>query len=190
MADIDKIVAIDVETSGFNYGNDVTTNYQILSISLIVSDRNFKIIDQLYCEIKPNGTSRWTTDAEKVHGFSREYLEVNGVSEEDAVTEITEFLLRHFDINEYICFLGYNPQGFAIPFFKKLTNKYGITFKITSRMIDAFSIGFVALGLNDSKEMFEMFNDKIIKHNALEDAKMILTVCRKIRKLMGGLVNE
>lgn len=188
--DIEKIVAIDVETSGFSKGDDITLNYQIVSIGLIVADRDFNAIDSFYCEIKWNGTSHWDKYAEKIHGMSKEYLEEHGLTEEDAVYEITAFLLKHYNADEYIYFLGHNPRNFDVPFFTKLTNKYDVHFKIGHRTVDSFSVGFTALGANNSDELFNFFYKKRDEHNALDDASMSLGVCRKIKKLMKSLLDE
>lgn len=187
---IEKIVAIDVETTGFSKGNDITANHQILSIGLVVADRNFKPIDEFYCEIKWNRTSHWSTVAEGVHGLSKEYLENNGCDEEDAVLAIVRFLLKHFDAEETIFFLGHNPRNFDVPFFIKLTNKYDVYFKIAHRTVDSFSVGFTCLGADDSDSLFSYFYPMRDKHNALDDAKMSLGVCRKIRRVMRSIINE
>lgn len=187
---IDKILAIDVETSGFTKGDDVTRNHQIVSIGLIVADENFKAIDKFYCEIKWNGTSHWDPRAEAIHGLSKKHLEHYGLDEEDAVVAITEFILQHYEADEYIYFLGHNPRNFDIPFFIKLTNKYDIHFKIGHRTVDSFSVGYTTLGTMDSNELFSYFYPERDSHNALQDAEMSLGACRKIKKLMGKLLNE
>ena len=187
---IEKIVAIDVETTGFSKGADITANHQILSIGLVVADRNFNPIDEFYCEIKWNQTSHWSEIARSIHGMSKEYLEENGLDEEDAVLEIAQFLLKYFDAEETIFFLGHNPRNFDVPFFNKLTNKYDVYFKIEHRTVDSFSVGFTCLGADDSDTLFSYFYPKRTEHNALEDAKMSLGACRKIRKVMRSMINE
>lgn len=188
--DIERIIALDVETSGFSKGEDITLNYQIVSIGLIIADKDFKEIDKFYCEIKWNGISQWDKYAEKIHGLSKEYLDEHGMNEEDAVMAITEFLLKHFQSDEYLFFLGHNPRNFDIPFFTKLTNKYDVHFKIAHRTIDSFSVGFTALGAQNSDELFEYFYDTRKKHNALDDANMSLGVCRRIKKIIKASIDE
>lgn len=187
---IDKIVAIDVETTGFSKGDDITANHQVVSIGLIVADADFNPIDKFYCEIKWNGTSHWSQRAEEIHGLTKEHLEEHGLSEEDAVAEITMFLLKHFEPEEYIFFLGHNPRNFDVPFFTKLTNKYDVYFKVAHRTVDSFSIGFTCIGAVDSDSLFSYFYSKRAEHNALEDAAMSLGVCRKIKKLMKSVLND
>lgn len=188
--DIDKIIAVDVETSGFSKGDDITLNYQIVSIGLIIADKNFKEIDSFYCEIKWNGISEWDKYAEKIHGLSKEYLDANGLDEEDAVFAITEFLLKHIEPDEYIFFLGQNPRNFDVPFFTKLTNKHDVHFKIAHRTVDSFSIGFAAFGAQNSDELFGMFYDTRKEHNALDDARMSLGVCRRVKKIIKAALEE
>ncbi len=181
---IDKLVAIDVETSGLSFDGDVTHNHQIVSIGLIVADNEFNEIDSFYREIKHNGTSHWSSKAEAIHGLSKEYLETNGIEEGQAVLEITEFLLKYFNPDESILFLGHNARSFDIPFFNKLTNKFDIYFKISHRCVDSFSIGFVAFGAENSEELFKIFYKNRDKHNALDDARMSLGCCQKLMKII------
>ncbi len=187
--DIDKVIAIDVETSGLSKGDDITLNHQIVSIGIVIADKEFKEIDSFYCEIKRNGQSHWDKNAEKVHGMSIKYLDENGLDEEDAVMAITEFLLTHVEPDEYLFFLGHNPRNFDVPFFTKLTNKYDVHFKIAHRTIDSFSVGFTALGAQNSDELFAYFYDHRKEHNALDDARMSLGVCRRIKKVMKAALN-
>ena len=188
---LDKLLFLDVETSGFTPGEDITRNHQIVSIGLVVATGEFEPVASLYREIKPNGTSHWNPQAEKVHGLTREYLESNGVSEEEAVADILEFLMKYWNIvDEAIVFGGHNVRPFDIPFFRKLMSKYDVEVKIAFRTIDTFAAGFVALAAQDSEELFNMFGTKRKgKHNALQDATLSLGVCRKIRKLMDAAIN-
>lgn len=187
MDKIDKVMAIDVETTGFNRGDDITRNHQIVSIGLIVATEDFQPVEKFYCEIKWNGTSHWSSQAQKIHGLSREYLEENGMEESEAAVVIAEFILKHYDPEDAIVFVGHNPRNFDIPFFKKLMYKYGMEFKIAHRAIDSFSAGYVCLGTKNSDELFETFYPKRNTHDSLEDAAMCLGVCRKLRKIFEGI---
>ena len=139
-----KILVIDTETSGMSYEKDVTRNHQIVSIGLIVSDSDtFAEHDTLYLELKWNGTNRWDTIAESIHGLSKEYLNSNGVDEEDAVAEIVAFIMSYFDVDEPIMLLGHNSRPFDLPFLEKLLGKFDFSFKFSHRTVDSFSIGLV-----------------------------------------------
>lgn len=190
MKKIDKILCLDIETSGLNKSSeDITKNHQIVSIGLIVSDGDFNEIDNLYLEIKWNGKSRLDYNAEKVHGLSREYLEKYGISEEDAVVNIAEFIFKYFGTENSIYILGHNAYKFDVPFLRKLLKKYDLDhFKFGSRYIDTFSIGFTLFGKQNSDEIFSLFYKKREKHNSLEDARMALGVCRKVRKMIKNIL--
>lgn len=187
---INKIVAIDVETTGYANSPDVTLNHQIVSIGLVIANKEFVELDKFYCEIKHNGSSHWSNSAERIHGLSKAHLAEHGISEEDAVVAIVEFLTSHINPEEPIFFLGHNTRSFDIPFFVKLMTKYDIHFKIAHRAIDSFGVGFACFGLEDSEAIFSLFYSKRKAHNALEDARMALGVCRKVRKVMQALTHE
>lgn len=186
---MDKILVIDVETTGFSRGDDVTKNHQILSIGLIVSDADFNAIEKFYCEVKWNGSSHWQSQAESIHGLSKEYLEQNGLEEEDAVAEIMTFIYKHYEPDEPIYFMGHNCRNFDVPFLVKLINKYDMDIKVGHRTIDSFSVGMVCFATKDSNELFSMFYPKRANHNALTDAEMCLGICRKTRRLMEKVLN-
>lgn len=187
---IDKLIAIDVETSGLDFGPDPTRNHQIVSIGLIVADNNFNEIDSTYIEIKWNETSWWSNKAEQIHGLSKEYLNEYGITEENAVIKICEFIFKHFDPNEKILMLGHNARNFDIPFLNKLLNKFDLSLNIHHRCVDSFSIGYVVFGAEDSNELFDIFAPKRTQHNALEDARLSLLSCRNVKKMINKMLNN
>lgn len=179
---------MDCETTGlcFDHSNpDITTGHQSVSWGIIVSDlKTLKPLDELYVEIKWDGVSEWHWRAEKTHGLSKEHLEKNGLSAEDAAGVIAQFLLKHFDYEDTIICMGANVSRFDIPFFKKLLYKFGYMFSISHRCIDSSGMGMVFLGTFDTQQMFDMLNVKRGNiHNALEDARAVLTSIRKLRTL-------
>lgn len=186
---IEKILALDCETTGFSKGSDITSNHQMVSLGLIVADTDFNPIDKFYVEIKWNETSNWDKYAEKIHGLSKEYLDQYGETEEDAALMITEFILKYFTPDDYIVFLGHNPKNFDVPFLLKLLNKFEIYPKVAHRTVDSFSVGFTALKAMDSNQLFDYFYPKRKEHNALQDAEMSLGACRNVRKLMQELID-
>lgn len=185
-----KIIGIDIETSGFNKGEDITLNHQMVSIGLVITDLDFKILDEFYTEIKLQNDIKIQPDAYKIHGLSEKYLNENGKDEEQAVCDIVEFLMKHVDINDALFFMGHNARNFDLVFLKKLLAKYDISLKIAHRVIDSFSVGFVALKTKDSNELFDMFYEKRNHHNALDDIKKCVGACRKIRILVNACLNE
>jgi len=182
---INKILAMDCETTGLKFGSlDPSIGHQSLSWGMIVADANFKELDSLYLEIKWDGVSNWETRAEQVHGLSRDYLEANGMDKEDAAATIAEFILKHFDIDESIVCLGHNVRNFDLPFLVRLLSEFDLKFKFAHRAIDTFSPGFVLAGKTNSDEIFQYFGmPPRHQHNALEDARRALKVCRNIRRL-------
>ena len=189
---IDKVIAIDCETSGINFKSNrsectesVAKNYQAVSWGLVVADaKTFKPIDELYVEVKWNGYSKWDVKAEQVHGLSKEYLEENGVDEEEALVMILEFIMKYVDIKKPLYFLGHNIMSFDIPFFKDLLNRYGIKdVKIGHRYFDTFALSMGTLKEYDSNTLFERVGYKAREsHNSLDDAKYALGTYRKIQK--------
>ena len=189
---IDKILAIDCETSGLNWESGkcerphgVAHGYQAISWGMVISDtKTFKPIDELYVEIKWNGESKWDAKAEKIHGISKEYLEENGVDEEEAIVMIVEFIMKHMDIKKPIYCLGHNVVAFDIPFLKDLFFRNGLEgVKFGHRHFDTFALSMGTVKQHDSNTLFEKVGLPARKdHNALEDAKYALESYRRISK--------
>ena len=179
-------LAIDVETSGLSFGDDPSDGYQILSIGLIVFNvKDYLPIEKLYLEIKWNGEDKWDDYAEKIHKLSKDYLEKNGVDEEEAVADIMEFILRHFSPDKAITLLGHNVATFDKPFFRKLLRKFGFEVKFSHRALDSFPLGFVSVGAFDSDELFTSLGFPARKaHNAMEDIELTLKTYRILNKIM------
>lgn len=182
---INRILAMDCETTGLKFGSlDPSIGYQSISWGMIVADSNFKEIDSLYVEIKWDGVSTWEPRAEQVHGLSKSYLEEHGMDKEDAAVTIAEFILKYFDVDDSIVCLGHNVRNFDLPFLVRLLGEFDITLKFAHRAIDTFSPGFVLAGKTNSDEIFQYFGMPARhQHNALEDARQALKVCRNIRRL-------
>lgn len=185
-AKFDKILAVDVETSGLNRdGLDPSVGYQIVSIGMIIADTTtFSPIDQLYLEIQWNGEAKWDGFAESIHGLSKEYLLENGLDEESAVEKIALFLDKHYGIDKAISCLGQNVSRFDVAFLRSLLAKYDVPFKFAHRHLDTFSLSMPTIGAFSSDELFKLmgFEDRG-KHNALDDAKMALKSVKIISKM-------
>jgi DNA polymerase III epsilon subunit-like protein len=187
------ILFLDVETSGYDFDNILDRSggyrYQIVSIGLIVvSPTTWKVREELYVEIKYNGESFWDKKAEAVHGLTKDYLEENGLDEEEAFLVIAEFLTRHFDVNKPIILGGHNVSTFDRHFLVALFAKYDVKLSLSGRAIDTYSLGRVLFGTNDSTELFEMVGGERVTHNALEDAQLALKVVRMCNKLFNDAV--
>ena len=181
-----KFLAIDCETSGMTFGDDPSKDYQMVSVALIVSDTiTYQELDSLYLEIKWNGESKWEPKAEAIHGLTKEYLEENGVDEEEALADILEFLDKHFDLTKAITLCGHNAANFDKPFLKSLLRRFEVDLKFSHRTIDTFSVGLIAVNAFDSDELFDNMGFPPRKeHNALEDIRLSLKSLRVINKLM------
>lgn len=185
MKKLEKLLALDCETSGLTFQNtDPSLNHQIVSIGLIATNDKFEPIDELYLEIQWNGKSLWDSKAEKIHGFSKEYLELNGVSEEEAVETIALFIDKHFGITSHISCLGHNVAQFDVPFLRSLFNRHDLPVKFSHRHVDSFTLGYAILGAESSDELFNILGfEERATHNSLVDAKYSLKAIRLISKL-------
>lgn len=198
------ILCMDWETSGAAWGGDSSKEYQGLSFGAIVVDaQTYDEVETLYLEIKFDGTKfKWTDGAEKIHGMSREYLEQNGVSQEDAAVALAELILKYWGPDEKVMFMGHNAE-FDRRFTNQLLNQIEIEFAVERQtqftswvqlhhvIIDTSPIGFVNFGLFKSDLLFELMGYEARgDHNALDDARMTVGVCRTIRQLTSEIFSQ
>lgn len=196
----EKVLAIDVETSGMHFAStcvdpsfnpETSEAYQIVSIGLVVANaRTFKPIEEMYLELKWDGESSWSSKAEKVHGLSKQYLEEHGVTREEAVTEIGNLIINHWE-HTPICFLGHNVATFDVPFFRRLMESEDIYLSYGNRNVDTNALGIATFGTFNSDDLFECIGfppRDPAKHNALDDAKMSLAAARMVKELWTELV--
>ena len=146
-------------------------------------------VDTLYREIKWNGESEWSSKAEQVHGLSLTYLEENGISEEEAVADIVEFIMKYWGPTVPVSLLGHNVATFDKPFLLRLLRKYGIELKVASKNIDTNTLGSILMNTHNSDELFEYLGIKRTQHNSLEDALAAVTTCRVLRKIFNSNVS-
>lgn len=192
----EKVLAADCETSGMSYNHlDPSTGFQSVSWGLIVADaQTFKPIEKLYVEIKWDGKSEWKEDAEKVHGLTREHLEQNGLTKEEAAVAIGNLIYKHWPPNSDFSFqrnvrmLGHNVRSFDYYFMKQLLEPFGIMFSTGNRFIDTSSIAFAALNCYNSDDAFDLVGVKRDTHNALADAQASLDVVRAVRTLYNSFI--
>lgn len=187
----EKVLALDCETTGLFFNTDdpsydPTTGktHQSLSWGFIVADaKTLKPIDKLYLEIKWNGVSEWNKKAEEVHGLSKEYLDKNGLTEEQAVEQIGNLIIQHWPSNK-ICLLGHNVVSFDMWFFKRLMRSQGIELPFGNRHIDTFALGQCTLGTFNSDDLFAECGLPVrTTHNALEDIEYTLESARRIKMI-------
>ena len=200
-----KILAIDCETTGLCFSNDSPVynektgeRHQTVSWGVIIADAaTLKPIDELYVEIKWNEesihqreeNSKFGTFAEKVHGLKKSYLDKNAGTEEDAVLEIGELIMKHWGPTGSIVTLGHNVHLFDLPFIRDLFNRVGVPLKFGNRHIDTNSIGFVNWNTFNSDDLFGLLGyEERGDHNALEDIRQALDAARTSRLLFKTMI--
>lgn len=188
-----KFLTIDCETTGFckNSLNPVVNNeqneqYQAIAWGIVVTDTTtYTPIEKYYFEIKYDGVSTWSNEAQKVHGLSIDYLEQHGITEEEFVVAFSEIVLKHFGPDSCVYLAGNNVSTFDYPFLYHTLSKHDVYIKFGHRQIDVTSVALIVLNTFTSKETFELLalNRDEYKHNALEDALCSLSTLRAINKL-------
>lgn len=192
---MEKILVVDCETSGMAFNSDDPSidavtgqTYQSVSWGLIVADAmTLQPVEKLYVEIKWNGVSKWESKAQAVHGLTLDYLEVNGMSEEDAVVAIASLILKYWGPTGAVSLGGHNVGTFDLPFLRRLLRSQGIDINFAHRHVDSSSVGFVTFGTFTSDELFEAVGIQSRgKHNALDDAEHSLTAMRTVKQLFNA----
>ena len=138
----------------------------------------------MYLEIKWNGYSKWDSKAQDVHGLTKDYLEKNGVEEEEALVMMLEFIMKHVDIKKPLYCLGHNVMSFDIPFFRDMLFRYNVEgIKFGHRHFDTFALSMGTVKEHDSNQLFKCVGLKSREeHNSLTDAKYALDTYRRINK--------
>jgi len=191
------ILAIDSETTGFTKGRDPSVGHQAISWGIIVADAHTLIpVEKLYLEIKWNDGSKaaradhpsFSVTASDIHGLTYNYLEENGIAEEDAVLLIAELILKYWGPTQQLHCLGHNIE-FDIAFLDSMFKRYGIDLYFSSRQYDSNSMGFVAVESFTSNSFFDTMGfPPRDAHNALQDIEQTLESCRRIRVLWNDFV--
>jgi len=189
----EKVLALDCETTGLAYNSDDPSiendgrEYQSIAWGLVVADaKTLKPIEELYVEIKWDGKSEWNMRAQGVHGLSKEHLEENGMSSEDAVLAIGNLIMKYWGPEGNIRLLGHNVVTFDMWFLKRLMRAQGINLKFGNRHIDTCSIGFATFETFNSDDLFKaagLPERDASKHNALDDAKYALESARRVKMI-------
>ena len=194
-----NVLVIDSETTGLCMGQESPVynaktgeRHQTVSWGIIVADTaTFTPVEKLYVEIKWNETSKqqrkanpeFGKRAEAVHGLTYEYLEANGKTEQEAVVEIGNLIMKHFGPN-HVRTLGHNVATFDVPFLRDLFERHDIPLDFGNRHVDTNSIGFATFGTFNSDDLFELIGfEHRENHNALTDAEQALETTRVIRTI-------
>lgn len=184
-------LCIDWETTGSNFGGDSSIEYQGIALGAAVfSLKTFEIKSTFKIYIKFDPTKyKWTDKAQEIHGITKEFLEENGVTQEEAAIEFASFLLDHFGPSPKIMVLGHNIH-FDIAFTKQLLEPFELMFTIHHVQLDTACAGLIAIGQYKSDFLFDIFGlPKRGDHDPLEDVKYTLAVAKGIRELCGCYVS-
>lgn len=193
------ILAGDCETTGLNFsGDDPSDGHQAVSWGLIVADSvTFEPIDQLYVEIKWNPVSiqsrkldpSFGKRAEEIHGLTKSHLDKNGVSEEEAVLQMANLIIKYWGTNNAISMLGHNVATFDMPFLRDLFRRQEVPLRFANRHCDSHSLGMGTVGSFTSNALFEtMGNPDRADHNALDDCQQALKSFNVVKKLWTDMV--
>lgn len=176
-------IAIDWETSGSAWGQDSTIDYQGVSFgAAIFRLSDFEIVDTLYCEIQFDESKyKWSDQAQKIHGLTREHLAANGMSQEDAAVALMSLYVKYFAPDEYVYILGHHVD-FDIEFTKQLLVPFGIMFNIGATRIDTSGTGLIMFGIHKSEDLFQFLGlPPRQTHNALEDVVLTVEAAKNMR---------
>lgn len=193
-------LCIDWETSGSTWGGDSSILHQGVAVGIIVfKTSDFTAVEELYLEIKFDESKyKWSDEAEKVHGISREHLEQNGVTQEEAAQQLVELIVKYWGTQPKVMLLGHNTE-FDRRFTNQLLQTVGVEFsaerseedacpvwiQVHHVLLDTSSCSFIVSGVYRSDEMFAMIGfDERGAHNALDDARMTLDTAAVFRALM------
>lgn len=195
------LLAIDCETTGLCFNADHPSHnpktgerHQALSWGIVVLDsETFEQVEELYVEIKWNDESKaqrekdpkFGTFAEKIHGLTYEYLEENGVTEEEAIEQIGAIIMKYWGPTVSIRLLGHNVHLFDLDFFRDMFRRNGIELNFGNRHYDTNSIGWCAFETFTSDQLFELVGfDARGAHNALDDIKMTIASAKAVRDIV------
>ena len=119
-----KMIFCDVETSGFSVVKD-----RILDIGIIYEKNGIKL-DEFQIYIKLDEYPEGHEKAQAVHNITPQFLEVHGVSEEEAFKQLLGFLDKHinkFDKKDKAIFGGHN-SSFDVRHVEALFKRQGNNF--------------------------------------------------------------
>jgi len=187
-------ICFDFETSGAHTTDlqATTRDFQGLSLGIIIFDAlTFAEVEAKYFEIKFDALKyKWSPEAEKIHGLTREHLAANGETQEAVAEQLVELILKYFGSTPVLA-MGHN-LAFDLAFMEQLLATIGFDLLDGSRarrspgmpaidifycQIDTAPLGLATLGVFRSNQLFETYGfDERGLHNALVDASQTLAV--------------
>ena len=176
---------IDWETSGSNFTGRSHEEFQGVSFgALIVDLEKMEEVAHLYREIRFDASRyKWSEDAEKIHGLSREHLEQHGVSREEALVALLELVAQYIGTSSKITFIGHNVQ-FDIDFTLQLAADHDIELTPHHVCIETSGLSLALFNLYRSDDVFKhVLGLERTTHNALDDARATLQLLQAIRAI-------
>lgn len=200
------ILGLDCETTGVCvknndplYNKKTKEKHQALSWGFLVIDAlTYKVIEKLYLEVKWNEESIQQKEkdpefgqyAVNIHGLSQDYLDVNGVDEEEAVRQIANLIIKYWGTSSPLNCLGHNVH-FDIRFLQDVFERHELTLRFSQRHVDSFSLAHPLWNAHNSDELFNLLVGTERKdHNALEDIEMTLESIKVTRDLFTKFLSE
>lgn len=184
-------ILIDFETSGSDVTNKNHGIYQGISFgALMVDMKDFSVVDSIYREIKFNGDKyQWSKDAEAVHGFTKEYLEQNGVSQEDALADLMEWIIKWIYVPEKLFVMGHNVPFDQI-FIRQLFDVGGIGINFHHIHIDTSPMAYFLVQEYRSDVVFDLFaGTERDTHNALDDCWACFNTLKAMKRIFDKGMN-
>lgn len=187
-------LSIHVETTGINTVVDEPINkgHEIVCLSAVICEKKtFKQIDEI-CIFIDHGIDKIGSEW---HGITVPFLEEEGVDEETAVLEFSNFILQYFNPDVSIITMGQNVHSFVLPFVKDLLYRNEVYIYFSSNSLDVFSLSVPTIGETSIKDLIELFGDvdslppsyQQEEYACLLKAKTFAKVFRKIDKAWTSL---
>lgn len=182
-------LAIDWETSGSDFSGDSSKSYQGIAFGAVIFDtETFEPVETLYRELHFDADKyKWSEEAEKIHGLSREHLAAHGVPREEALADLLDLIIRHIGTNSKIMFLGHNVD-FDIAFLNQICTDFGVNLQVHHVKLETSGAAFILSGKYRSDDVFELFAGTVREgaHNALDDALITLECVRNMRAIFNS----
>lgn len=185
-------LAIDWETSGYSVPN-YAKEHQGISFGAIIFDvQSLEPVETLYLEIKFDATKyKWESGAERVHGLSREHLEKNGVTQEEAAIQLCNLVIKYIAVGDDVMLLGHRVH-FDRAFTEQLTKTIEVDLSYHPNTIDSCSMGIALMEIAKSEDVFQMMGmPPRQEHNSLEDIMYTLLSVKRMKELFfKGILSE
>jgi DNA polymerase III epsilon subunit-like protein len=183
-------LAIDFETSGYSLPH-YAERHQALSFGAIIFNlQTLEPVETIYAEIKHDPRFEWSADAERVHGLTREHLEQNGMTLEEAGVQLFNLIHRYCGSSK-IYLLGHRVQ-FDRAFLEQLARELRIEPEFEPLVIDTSAFGLILLEEPRSEQLFQLCgNVERELHNSLEDILFTLNSLRRMKQwFLAGIASE